>query len=152
MELFLVRHGEARSAIEDPERSLTERGAERVRNLAAWASQAGVKVDQIRHSGKRRAEQTAALLAERLSPAQGTIAVAGLDPDDEVRPVAEALQAVPGSLMLVGHSPFLDSLARLLLAGNPDAGVIGFPPAGIVCLSGREGKWSVNWVMSPDLL
>jgi phosphohistidine phosphatase len=153
MELFLVRHGEAKSETEDPERSLTERGAETVQRMAAWAAQVGVRVDQIRHSGKRRAEQTAALLAERLSPPQGMVAVPGLAPDDDVHPVAEALQGEPGAVMLVGHLPFLGRLASLLLAGNSDTGTVRFRPAEIVCLSWpREGRWSVNWVMSPDLL
>src|SRR3954469_24875390 len=100
MELFLVQHGQAKSEVEDPERSLTERGAETVQRMAAWAAQVGVRVDQIRHSGKRRAEQTAALLAERLCPPQGMIAVPGLAPDDDVHPVAEALQGEPGAVML----------------------------------------------------
>jgi phosphohistidine phosphatase len=152
MELFLVRHGEARPEAEDPECPLTERGAEEVRRMAAWAARVGLEVDQIRHSGKKRAEQTAALLAERLSPARGVIAVEGLKPNDEIRPVAVALQAEHESVMLVGHLPFLGRLASLLLAGNPDAGIVGFRPAEIVCLSPREGKWSINWVMTPDLL
>ena len=60
MELLLVQHGEAKTEAEDPVRPLTERGADAVRSMAVWAARAGVKVDQIRHSGKRRAEQTAA--------------------------------------------------------------------------------------------
>ncbi len=152
MELFLVRHGEAKPESEDPSCPLTERGAETVRRMAVWAAQVGVKVDQIRHSGKKRAEQTAALLAERLNPARGVLAVEGLKPNDEVRPVTEVLQAEHESVMLVGHLPFLGRLAGLLLAGNSDIGIIGFQPAEIVCLSPREGKWSVNWVMSPELL
>jgi phosphohistidine phosphatase len=150
MELVLVRHGEARSAIEDPTRSLTEHGVVTVRRMASRAAQAGVKVAQIRHSGKRRAEQTAALMAEQLKPAQGMIAVAGLDPDDDVHPVADGLREAQESLMLVGHLPFLDSLARVLLAGNADGRAIRFPPAGIVCLASQEGRWTVAWVMVPD--
>jgi phosphohistidine phosphatase len=152
MELFLVRHGEAKASIEDPACPLTERGMEAVRRMAAWAAQAGVKVDQIRHSGKTRAEQTAALLAEKLNPAQGMIAVEGLRPSDEVGPVAEALEAEHVSVMLVGHQPFLGSLAGHLLAGDTGGKIIRFQTAEIVSLSPGEGKWSVNWVMSPDLL
>jgi phosphohistidine phosphatase len=152
MELFLVRHGEAKSGFEDPTCPLTERGMEEVRRMAAWAAQAGVKVDQIRHSGKMRAEQTAALLAERLSPSNGAIAVEGLKPNDDVRPMAEALRAEHGPVMLVGHLPFLGHLASLLVAGNPEGGVVRFRQAGIVCLSQDEGEWAVNWVMPPELL
>jgi phosphohistidine phosphatase len=152
MDLFLVQHGEAKSETEDPERSLTDRGAESVRRMAAWAAQVGLGVDQIRHSGKKRAEQTAALLAERLSPLQGTIAVEGLNPNDDVRPVAEALQSGSGSVMMVGHLPFLDRLASLLLTGDPEAEVVRFRNAGIVALSKLEGKWAVNWAVPPDLV
>src|SRR5262245_49775531 len=81
MELDLVRHGEAKPESEDPERSLTDRGEETVRRMAAWGAQVGLRVDQIRHGGKRRAEQTADLLGARLNPAQGVIAVEGLKPN-----------------------------------------------------------------------
>ena len=49
MELYLVQHGEAKPETEDPERPLTEHGQETVRQMAAWAAQAGVRVAQIRH-------------------------------------------------------------------------------------------------------
>jgi phosphohistidine phosphatase len=75
MELYLVQHGEAKPESEHPERPLTERGTETVRRMASWAAQVGLKLAQIRHSGKRRAEQTATLLAERLDPTNGVIAV-----------------------------------------------------------------------------
>jgi phosphohistidine phosphatase len=152
MELFLVRHGEAKSGFEDPTCPLTERGMEEVRRMAAWAAQAGVKVDQIRHSGKMRAEQTAALLAEQLNPARGTIAVEGLRPNDQPAPIAEALRDEDGSLMLVAHQPFLGNLAGHLLAGETSDKIIRFQTGEIVSLSPADGKWSVNWVMSPDLL
>ena len=152
MELYLVQHGEAKAETEDPERPLTEHGQETVRKMGAWAAQVGMRVDQIRHSGKRRAEQTAALLAERLSPAQGVVAVGGLKPNDDPRPLAESLQAESEPLMLVGHLPFLSRLASLLVSGNPEGNVIRFRQAGIVCLSQDQDKWSVNWVMPPELL
>jgi phosphohistidine phosphatase len=152
MELYLVQHGEAKPEAEDPERPLTERGIETVRRMASWAAQVGLKLDQIRHSGKKRAEQTAAFMAERLNPANGVIAVEGLKPNDDVRPVAEALQAEHGPIMLVGHLPFLSRLASLLVAGNSEAGVVRFQQAGIVCLSQQGGKWAVHWVMPPGLL
>ena len=67
MTLFLVQHGEAIPETEDSERSLTERGAETVERMADWAARNGIKVEEIRHSGKRRAEQTATIFAQRLT-------------------------------------------------------------------------------------
>jgi phosphohistidine phosphatase len=152
MDLYLVRHGEARSEIEDARRSLTDRGADAVRQMASWAARSGVQVDQIRHSGKTRAEQTAALLAERLNPPRGVIAVGGLGPDDAVVPVAELLQYEPASLMLVGHLPFMGRLAGILLGENGGGTMIRFQTAEIVSLSSHEGVWSLNWVMAPAWL
>ena len=103
MTLFLVQHGKAKPDTEDPERSLTEQGAEIVRRMADWAAQVGLGVDQIQHSGKRRAEQTATILAKWLSPPKGDIAVKGLSPNDDVNQVAASLLSDQGSIMLVGH-------------------------------------------------
>jgi phosphohistidine phosphatase len=80
------------------------------------------------------------------------IAVQGLKPNDDVRPVVETLQAEHEPVMLVGHLPFLSRLASLLVAGNPEAGINRFQQAGIICLSQVDGKWAVHWVMPPDLL
>ena len=77
--------------------------------------------------------------------------MAGLKPNDDVRPVAEAILAEQGAVMLVGHLPHLSRLANLLLTGDPEGGVLRFRMAGIVCLSNQEGKWTVNWLMPPDL-
>ena len=152
MTLFLVQHGKAKPETEDPERSLTEQGAEIVRRMAEWAAQVGLDVDQIQHSGKRRAEQTAMIFAKRLSPPKGVNAVKGLSPKDDVNQVAASLRSDQGSIMLVGHLPHLSRLVSLLLTGNPEIEVVRFRNAGIVCLTQLEGQWAVDWVMQPDLL
>ena len=120
MTLFLVQHGEARPGNEDSERSLTEHGAETVSRVADWAARTGIKVDQIRHSGKRRAEQTATIFAQRLDTPKGVIAVKGLNPNDEVTQVAASLHGEQESMMIVGHLPHLSRLVSLLVTGNPD--------------------------------
>ena len=67
MKLYLVQHGEAKSKKEDPQRPLTERGGEDVAQVVAFAAGAGVQVSQIRHSGKRRAEETVLSCAQERS-------------------------------------------------------------------------------------
>ncbi len=138
MTLFLVQHGKARPETDDPERSLTEQGAEIVGRMADWAAQVGLGVDQIRHSGKRRAEQTAMIFAKRLSPPKGVKAVKGLSPKDDVNQVAASLRSDQGSIMLVGHLPHLSRLVSLLLTGNPEIEVVRFRNAGIVCMTQCE--------------
>ncbi len=151
MELILVRHGEARSAVEDPERSLTDRGVEVVQKIAAWACAAGISVNQIRHSGKRRAQQTAEILGRELKPVGGVTAVSGIKPGDDVHVVAEPLAYEQDDVMLVGHLPFLGRLASLLVTGRSEPGVVLFRNAGVVCLSRQQDRWYISWVLPPDM-
>ncbi len=150
MELFLVRHGEAKSALEDPDCSLTERGIEGVRRIATWAKRQGVQVDQIRHSGKRRAAQTATLLAERLQPREGVIAVTGLCPEDSPESLAASLAVPSIPLLLVSHLPILPSLAAVLLNGSGNGPVPRFRNAELACLGHRDGRWTLVWTVAPD--
>ena len=150
MEVYLVQHGEAKSKDEDPQRPLTDQGAAEVERVAATAARVGVHVHQIRHSGKRRAEQTATILGQHLLPSGGTVAVAGLVPEDEVQAVAEALRHETRPVMLVGHLPFLDRLTSLLVTGTPDRSIVQFRKGGIVCLRGQGDSWAIRWIITPE--
>ena len=152
MELFLVQHGEAKAEAEDPQRPLTTSGAQTVNTVAAWAARVGVSVDEIRHSGKRRAEETATIFATHLRVARGPVAVQGLMPKDDVRPVADEVEASDQSLMLVGHLPFLSRLASLLLVNDAERSVIRFRNSGVVCLVREQGNWMLGWTVIPDIL
>lgn len=152
MELYLVQHAESRPREEDPDRSLTEAGAAAGRRMAEWAAERGIAVEQIRHSGKTRAEQTARILGEALDPRSGVVAMPGINPLDDPAPVAEQLRAEQASVALVGHLPFLGRLAGLLLAGDPEPQVVAFENAGLVCLERTEAAWSLRWAVVPRLL
>jgi phosphohistidine phosphatase len=150
--LFLVQHGQAKIESEDLERSLNSTGEEAAEKVAKWLSVSEVKVTEIRHSGKRRAEQTASIFAKHLSPKQGCLATSGLNPMDDVRLVADELREHSGSLMLVGHLPFMSRLTGLLVAGDPEREVVRFQNAGVVSLRANEDRWSVEWVVVPELV
>jgi phosphohistidine phosphatase len=152
MYLFLVQHGQAKTEEEDPARSLNAAGVESAEKVAKWLSLSGVEISEIRHSSKRRAEQTASIFAKHLSPPQGVTATSGLNPLDDVRRVADELSGYPGSLMLVGHLPFMGRLVGLLIAGDPGREVIRFQNAGVVCLREDEGRWSIEWMVVPGLV
>ncbi len=137
---------------EDPLRPLTPEGVDSARKIGAWARDATVNVTHIRHSGKLRAEQTAQILAEYLKPSGGLISASGLAPNDDVVPVARIATNEWANSMLVGHLPFLSRLAGLLVTGNPEAQVVNFCNAGIVSLLNEKGSWSINWVVTPELL
>jgi phosphohistidine phosphatase len=154
MKLYLVQHGDAEAKKDDPARNLTEQGRNDVARVAAFAKCANVQVYQIRHSPKPRAAETAAVLAEHLEPEGGVVALPGLAPKDDVRPVAEWLNRESRPLMLVGHRPFMDRLLGLLVAGDRMSTIVQFQKGGIVCLE-RDPKrwtWSVQWAVTPALV
>jgi len=152
MKLILVRHGEAKSEAEDPERSLTEKGKLGVERMGHWMRKSEIKVHEIRHSGKRRAEQTALILGGFLEPLNGVFQVSGLDPNHDVLPIAQLLASEETPLMVVGHLPFLSRLASFLLVGNPNLFLCQFQPGAMVSLERMRGEWCLSWIIQPDLL
>jgi phosphohistidine phosphatase len=150
--LYLVQHGEAVAESVDPNRPLSVHGRAIIEQVAAWAARRGVRVDQIRHSGKLRAEQTAAIFAEQLGPREGVSVEPGLAPNDDVQPLADGVEGWPGSLMLVGHLPFLSRLTSLLLIGDPQHTVIQFCNGGLVSLVRDKRDWAIVCVIPPVLI
>jgi phosphohistidine phosphatase len=149
MNVYLVQHAEAKSKEEDPDRPLTKRGRRDVEAVAAVAARLGFQVDQIRHSGKARARQTAEVLGAALAPPHGVVAVSGLEPDGDVVPVAQALAAASEPVMLVGHLPFMERLAAQLLTGDPECTVVEFKKGGLVNLAREDDAWRVQWIVTP---
>ena len=142
MRAFLVRHGEAKSEDVDPERHLTERGAEEVRRIATDAVEAhGIRPARIVHSGKARARQTAEIWAGLVGVSIGESD--GLGPNDDPSVWAARLEAELTDTMVVGHLPHLERLAGLLLSGDVERPLVGFPAGGFVVLERERGDWRV---------
>jgi phosphohistidine phosphatase len=142
-----VRHGEAKSADVDPDRRLTERGADDVRRIATAAVAAndlGVRPAHIFHSDKARARQTAEIWAAVTGAT--TREMRGLAPNDDPAVWATRLRTEEDGVMLVGHLPHLERLVALLVTGDPDQTVVGFPAGGLVVLDGDDGGsgWMVR--------
>jgi len=151
MKVYLVQHAEAMSKEQDPDRPLTPIGRQHIEGVADVAAKLGVEIGQIRHSGKTRARQTAEILGEALSVTESVVAVSGLGPLDDVKPVAEGLEEISQPVMLVGHLPFMERLAGQMLAGDAHQPVIDFTNAGIVCLEKQDGPWRATWIITPEV-
>jgi phosphohistidine phosphatase len=132
MQLYLMQHGMALSAQEDAERPLSPAGVDQVRASAAGIRQLKLAFDLIISSPKRRAHQTAALVAESLRYAYSDISRSeSLLPRAEPGEVLKSLAGEPAGsrVLLVGHQPLLGRLARHLLGGEvalENAGLCGF--------------------------
>jgi phosphohistidine phosphatase len=153
MKLYLVRHGEAKSKTEDPDRHLCERGIAVVKKLAKFIKPLDLHVDAIWHSGKPRARETAELLLPAVTSKEGLVERKGLSPNDAVRTIRKELKQGEGDLMIVGHLPFLGCLVSTLIIGKEFPEIVGFETAGAVCLEQElNGEWTIRWVLPPELL
>jgi phosphohistidine phosphatase len=153
MKLYLVQHAKAASKEVDPQRSLTEEGRRDIRKVAAYIKPLKLWVDCLWNSGKRRAVQTAEILAEVIEIKEAKIARDGLAPNDDVTTLRDELASVQQDIMIVGHLPFLSKLVSLLLAGSESANTVAFKNGGIVCLNRAEtNQWQIDWIVTPELI
>jgi len=108
MSIFLVQHGLSLPKTEDPERRLSDRGREQTLKIAEVAAGYGVNISKIFHSGKKRAEQTARIMAETLCADTGIEQMADIAAMDDVKNLGKLLD--PGSdHMVVGHLPYMEN-------------------------------------------
>ena len=153
MRLYLVQHGKATAKEADPQRPLTDLGRREAQRVADFVGPLGLEVTQLWHSGKTRAEQTAAIFAGVLTVAEGPAAREGLAPNDNVALLRDELAVTSDATMIVGHMPFVSRLATLLLAGYESPPIVTFANAGIVCLERTDdNRWQLEWSVTPNLL
>ena len=152
MALYLVQHGKSLPKDVDPDQGLSDDGIAETKRIADVARGYQVKVSLIRQSGKKRARQTAEILAETLKPAGGVAEVAGLKPLDDVAVSAAAIDAVADT-MLVGHLPFMERIASFLVTGSAEKSIFRFQNSGIVCLKKEPepGSWIIAWTLMPNI-
>src|SRR5262249_38677061 len=115
MPIYLLRHGDAAPGPDDARRPLTEAGRAAVEGVAAGA---GPRAAGSWPGGLRGAEQSALTRAGRRGAEGRGARRAGREPLDRVRPTAGWLlreAAAGGSLVLVGHLPFLARLTGRLV-------------------------------------
>ncbi|MBL0713476.1 MAG: phosphohistidine phosphatase SixA [Desulfosarcina sp.] len=152
MALFLVQHGQSHAKDTDPEQGLTDEGQAEVKRIAEVARGYGIKVNGILHSGKKRARQTAEIMARALSPPGGVQEKTGLKPMDDVTALGGLIDSTP-DVMLVGHLPFMQRLASWLITGSIDPPVFKFQNGGIVCLKKNpdQGGRVIAWSLMPHI-
>ena len=147
--IYLVRHGDALPATEHPDRPLSSAGRAAIEQVARLAKHRNLEIAAIHHSGILRARQTAEILGEHLVPPFGVAQRSGLLPDDDPAIVKAELDSDETSVMLVGHLPYMNRLAGLLVAADPNRVVVAFAAATMVCCSGGGGQWKIVWKLTP---
>lgn len=152
MALYLVQHGKSLPKDVDPDQGLSDEGIVETKRIADVARGYQVEVLLIRQSGKKRARQTAEILAEALNPVGGVAEVSGLKPLDDVAACAAALDPATNT-MLVGHLPFMERMASFLVTGSAEKPIFRFQNSGIVCLEkdSQSGSWVIAWTLMPKI-
>ena len=161
MDCLFVRHGIAVAREEwegkDVDRPLTEKGKQRVRQVAAGLRRLDVRPSVIYASPARRAVETAQLLHDlwaRPSPMQLRDE---LLPEAPPAQVVRLLQDLPpeSCVICVGHEPQLGMAASVLLSGRATA---SFPlkKAGACLLElsipAKPGRGALRWWLTPSQL
>ena|SRR2546425_2620449 len=117
MRIYLVQHGKAKPAEEDPSRGLSDEGDAEVKQIADFLAGLRIIVSLIQHGGKKRAEETAHI-ATALRCTAGPCYTTALDPSDDPSATANFLKVYTDDVLIVGHLPHLERLTSLLLTSS----------------------------------
>jgi len=153
MRLYLIRHGEAesentvqvRARYREPG-SLTDKGRKAVLKAAQHLKKSHPEIDEIWHSVKLRAKQTADIVSQELG-IKNIYKKEGLVPNDTIGKYINRINDIENeNVAIVGHLPFLAKIASFLLFGSEAKYErINFLTAGIICLEKQDEKWKILW-------
>ena len=154
MNIYLVQHGKPVPKEENPDRILSNQGKEDVERVASFLMKTGIKVDDIFHSGKTRARETAEIMISKLTPGKEPVEKKGISPLDDVKVIAKEIKQGQKDLMIVGHLPHLAKLTSFLITGSDSHTVVSFQQGGVVCLrhNDEEKVWTIAWMLVPEIV
>ena len=148
MQFYLVQHGIALDKTVDPDRPLSPSGENMTRTIAEHLAQIGTNLQQVFHSGKTRARQTAEIFAAALNnPPVSEHEF--LNPGDD--PVL-LLPHISSQCMYVGHLPHMEKLVSVLLGNDQDTRPVRFANSAVICIAHDDGEYYLDWFLKPSLL
>ena len=157
MKIYLMQHGEALPKEVDSEEPLSPVGAAAVEATARAARSIGIRVDKLITSDKRRALETADLMADAVGVSKATIVastlVKAMAPAGDAITYLESFSSLE-AILVVGHLPSLAGIAGSLLSDGSPA-VIQFERSGICRidvdrLPTHGGR--LRWHLTPALI
>jgi phosphohistidine phosphatase len=139
MLLLLIRHAHAGDRDpdrwpDDRDRPITDKGRKAQRRMSRRLRKLGFVPTRVLASPWLRAAQTAAVLVEQLDLTTPIVPCAPLATEPDLIRLADDI-GDPGPdtvVALVGHSPWMEELAGLLLVGSEARLRVDFPKSGVM--------------------
>ncbi len=162
MKIYLIRHSnavdlESADLEPDEQRPLSEKGREKMKNIACALKVLGIKPNLIVSSPYVRAEQSAQILKKALECKKDVAITDALvpfgDANDIIGEINEKFSV--DELILVGHEPCLSGLIGALVSGAPEI-FITLKYGGVCCLSADDLRMqrvgAIDWILTPKIL
>jgi phosphohistidine phosphatase len=162
MLLLLNRHAHAGDRDperwpDDRERPLTDKGRKTQRRMSRALGEMKLAPTHVLTSPWTRAAQTAEILVSELSLPQPSVPCEALAGPPELSRIADDV-GEPGSdaiVALVGHSPWIEELAALLLTGRSDGLRLDYPKSGLMGIDLErlaEGAGELRFFLRPKMV
>ena len=150
MKLYLMRHGEALSPQIDPERGLSENGKLSVLLVAEHIKKSDISFNHVFHSKKKRARETAEIMARTLSPTAEIALRNNVSPEDDPNIIFSEINTWNEDTLIASHLPFVPNLITLLTGKDAYLTKITFETATLVCLEKDKADWNISWSTAPS--
>jgi phosphohistidine phosphatase len=141
MLLLLNRHANAGQRDpaqwpDDRDRPLTDKGRKVQGQVSRWLRKRDLAPTLVLTSPWARAAQTAEILAEAARVAQSPVPCEPLAEDPDLVRLQDHVGEQPGNAIvaMVGHSPWMEELAAILLGGSESSVHMDFPKSGVMGL------------------
>jgi phosphohistidine phosphatase len=162
MLLLLVRHADAGDRDpdrwpDDRDRPLTDKGRKTQRRVSRALGELKLAPTHVLTSPWTRAAQTADVLVTELGTPHPPIECAALAAPPELSRIADDI-GEPGNdaiVALVGHSPWIEELAALLLTGGTTGMRMDYPKSGVMGIELEQpgpGVGELRFFLRPKMI
>lgn len=151
MKLYLMRHGEALTPEKDPQRGLTDAGKIKIESLANHLKKQVLEFKYVYHSNKKRAQQTAEIMTQILSPEVQPELHDNITPNDDPNLLLTEINHWDKDTLITSHLPYVPNLITLLTGNDAYLSAISFETGTVVCLEkNKDAQWNIKWSTSPS--
>jgi phosphohistidine phosphatase len=162
MLLLLNRHANAGARDpaqwpDDRDRPLTDKGRKVQSDVSRWLRKRDLVPTLVLTSPWTRAAQTAQILVEVARVSQPPVPCEPLAEDPDLIQLQDHVGEQPGNAIvaMVGHSPWMEELAAILLGGSAAGVQMDFPKSGVMGmqLDGLEpGSGELHFFVRPKMV